>query len=205
MGFCDGIQVRSNLVLTFRERGKIVARREGHNIWLNFGRAYLASLVCYSSYSPLTAETDHRIRYIGMGIGGTSQRQLSAANSSPMTPAYAGSNTQTDTDAAVAAVERPVRVTGGTTSFPYDAGDVWLAQVQVPTHPLTTQSLFKRVFATSDISYGSYTSVPLSEVALFHNGANPNVYNNPPVAYDTFDTISKTNAISLEVDWTLRF
>jgi hypothetical protein len=40
----ENIEVRSNLSLVARERVKIVARRDGHNIWLNLGREYLASL-----------------------------------------------------------------------------------------------------------------------------------------------------------------
>jgi hypothetical protein len=55
------------------------------------------------------------------------------------------------------------------------------------------------------VSYTPFLTVPLSEIGLFTNAANPNIYNNGPVAYDTFDTISKTSAFNLEVDWTVRF
>lgn len=217
MRLCEDILVKSNLRITIRERGKIVGRRQGHNIWLNIGRGYLASLVCYSSYSggysPFTGasgyptpERDDRVEYMGVGIGGTSQTSLSVANSSPLVPPYAGSNAQTDTDPTVTSLERPVRVSGGSSSYPYNVGDVWLAQVQNPvTHPTATQSEFIRVFAPTDVSYSPFVTVPLSEIALFTSAANPNVYNNNPIAYDTFDTLTKTNAFSLEVDWTLRF
>lgn len=206
MRLVDVIQVKSNLRITVRERGKIIARRQGHNIWLNLGRGYLASLVCYSSFSPLTTERDDRVRYMGFGIGGTSQNALTIANSPPLVPPYAGSNAQTDTDPTVTVLERPVRVSGGSSSFPYVNTDVWLAQVQAPvSHPTATQAMFERVLGSTDISYAPFLSVPLSEVALFTNAANPNVYNNPAIAYDTFDTLSKTSAFSLEVDWTLRF
>jgi len=47
--------------------------------------------------------------------------------------------------------------------------------------------------------------VPLSEVMLYTNAAAPNVYNNTGVAYDVFDTLSKTDAFELEVAWTLQF
>jgi hypothetical protein len=143
---------------------------------------------------------------MGLGIGGTSQNALSQANSAPLVPPYAGSNVQTDTDPTVTVLERPVRISGGSSSFPYSGGDVWLAQVQAPvSHPTATQSMFERVLATTDISYAPFLSVPLSEIALFTGAANPNVYNNNPIAYDTFDTLSKTNAFALEIDWTLRF
>ena len=81
--FVETVEVRNNLVLTARERGKIVARREGHNIWLNLGREYLASLIDYISFSPLTPERNDRIQYMGVGIGGTRQLALGVANSPP--------------------------------------------------------------------------------------------------------------------------
>jgi hypothetical protein len=202
----DKILVKSNLRITVRERGKITGRRQGHNIWLNIGRGYLASLICYSSYSGPTPERDDRVRYMGVGIGGTSQSSLSVANSAPLVPPYAGTNVQTDTDPTVTRLERPVRVSGGSSSFPYNVGDVWLAQVQAPVnHPSVTQSMFVYTFAPTDVSYSPFLVVPLSEIALFTNAANPNVYNNNPIAYDTFEPLSKTSAFSLEVDWTLSF
>jgi hypothetical protein len=47
--------------------------------------------------------------------------------------------------------------------------------------------------------------VPLCEVGLYTGHSDINVYNNSMVAYDTFDTISKTVAFELEFDWTIRF
>lgn len=208
MRLLSDIEAKSNLSLIFRERGKIVARRDGHNIWVNLGREYLAQLLAYASYSPLTAETDHRIRYMGFGIGGTRQTALVVANAAPYVTDYPGTNLQTDTDPAVTAIERPVRLswTTGPTSPPYDAADVWLGQIAAPpTHPVATQVKFVRLFTESDISSGIYSAVPLSEIGLFTNAANPNVYNNTFAAYDTFDTITKTDAFSIEVSWTIRF
>ncbi len=207
----DKIQVRSNLELIFRERGKIVTRRRVHHIWLNLGREFLAQLICYSSFSPVTPERNDRIRYMGLGIGGTRQIAPSVANSSPLggaTPpnAYAGTNAQTDTDPVVTSLERPVRISGGTTAYPGTVGDVWLGQVQAPaTHPTATQTLFQRLFTQTEVSYGIYLTVPLSEIMLFTDAANPGVYNNTGVAYDTFDTVSKTGAFDLQVNWTIRF
>lgn len=206
MGFLETVEVKQNLHIIARERGKIVARRDGHNIWLNLGREYLAQLIAYSSFSPLTTERDDRIRYMGLGIGGNRQLQLGTANSSPMTPAYAGTNTQTDSDATVTRLERPVRVSGGSSAYPGTGTDVWIGQVQAPAgHPVTTQTMFSRVFTSAEVSYGSFLSVPLSEIMLFSGAANPNVYNNTGIAYDTFDTLSKTSAFELEIAWTIRF
>ncbi len=204
--FQEKVEVKQNLRLTLRERGKIVDRREGHNIWLNLGREYLAQLIAYSSFSPLTGERNDRIRYMGLGIGGTRQTALGVANASPYVDSYPGTNLNTDSDLGVAQLERPVRISGSTSAYPGLADDTWLAQVQAPVvHPVATQTTFTRVFTATDLSYGGFLSVPLSEIMLFTNAADPHVYNNPGIAYDTFDTLSKTNAFELEVNWTVRF
>jgi hypothetical protein len=206
MRHCDEIEVRSNLRILARERGKIVARREGHNIWLNLGREYLASVIIYTSYSPEVHGSDARVRYVGLGIGGAQQRMLSVANADPFASAYPGSNNQTDTDATVTRLERPVRVSGGSIVYPGAVDDVWLGLLQAPpTHPVPTQTRFQRLFTQLEVSYAPFLSVPLSEVMLFTSVASPSMFNNVGVAYDTFDSISKTSAISLELEWTLRF
>ncbi len=207
MRFSETIEVKSNLILTMRERGKIVGRREGHNIWLNLGREYLAKLIAYSSLTGTpTPEIDARIRYMAVGVGGNRQLTLGVANAPPISTAYPGTNVQTDSDLVVQTLERPVRVTGSQDPYPGQGADVWLAQVQAPAaHPVATQTTFSRVFTETDVSYGSFLSVPMSEIMLFTGDKNVNVYNNTGIAYDTFDTVSKTAAIEFEANWTIRF
>ncbi len=225
MNIRDTIQVRSNLSIVVRERGKIVARRVGHNIFVNLGREWLAKLICYSSYTGPTGnpEIDHRIRYMGLGTGGSRQGALGLANGGVVGTDYPGTNLQTDTNPAVSVLERPVRVswTGGdppSTSPVYDPlEDTWLGQVAPVTgltgHPTASETSFTRTFSTTEINGLSsyYNAVPLSEIGLFHNGADPtrpsNAANptNTYVAYDTFDTIVKTVAVHFEINWTLRF
>lgn len=206
MRFVDTIEVKSNLIITSRERGKIVARREGHNIWLNLGREYLASLISYSSFTPVTPERNDRLRYMGLGIGGTRQLALPTANSAPIVTAYPGTNAQTDAEPTLTRLERPVRISGSSDPYPGLAGDTWLGQVQAPAqHPVATQTVLNRLFTQVDVSYSPFLTVPLSEIGLFTGSALPNVYNNTLVAYDTFDTLSKTAAFELEVAWTIRF
>ena len=122
----ETVKVRNNLRITARERGKIAARREGHNIWLDLGREYLASLIALASYSPDTPERNDRVKYMGFGIGGTRQVAPGVANTAPLVVAYPGTNAQTDTDPLVTTLERPVRVSGSTTSpsSPYNPADV---------------------------------------------------------------------------------
>lgn len=206
MKLAADIEVKSNLSLVMRERGKIVAKREGHNIWLNLGREYLAQLISYTSFTPLTPEQDNRIRYMGAGIGGDRQLIAGGSINAAVATAYPGTNVQPDTDASIIRLERPVRLSGSSDPYPGQGLDVWLGQVVAPvTHSVATQSTFKRLFTELEISYGSFLSVPLSEIGLFIADRNPNIYNNTMVAYDTFDTISKTVAFDLEVHWTIRF
>lgn len=206
MSFVATVEVKQNLKLTMRERGKIVARREGHNIWLNLGREYLSQLIAYSLMAPLTTVRDDRIRYMGLGIGGTRQLIPSLANAAPFSTTYPGTNAQTDDDPDVQKLERPVRLSGGSSVPPYNVADVWLGQVTAPADFSTTNQVkFTRLFTQTEISYTPYSVVPLSEIMLFTNAANPNVYNNTGVAYDTFETVSKTNAFELEAEWVIKF
>lgn len=206
MRIVDVIEVKSNLIITARERGKIVARREGHNIWLNLGREFLAQLIAFQSFGPDTPVRNDRIKYMGLGIGGTRQLALAAANSSPISPPYTGNNAQDDITPTVTTLERPVRVSGSETAYPGIAGDVWVGQVAAPPDLSGgTEVVFNRVFTQEEVSYGSFLSVPLSEVGMLTSAADPENYQNTLVAYDTFDTISKTSAINLEFKWTIRF
>lgn len=209
MRFQETVEVKNNLRLTMRERGKVVARRDGHNIWVDLGREYLAHLIALTSYGPDVPERNDRIKYMGFGIGGTRQIAPGVANAPPMSTAYPGLNAQTDLDPSVTTLERPVRVSGSTTipSDPYNPADVWLGTIQAPPiHNTATQVTFRRLFTQTEVSYSSFTTVPLSEVMLFTSAANPiGQPFNTGVAYDTFDTISKTGALELEVEWTVRF
>lgn len=209
MHLFSDIEVRQNLKLTLRERGKIIDRREGHNIWVNLGREYLARLISFQSFSPDVAEdppSENRVKYMGLGIGGTRQVAPGVANTPPINPPYVGSNAQTDLDVTVTMIERPVRVGGGSTAYPGISGDVWLGQVQAPAdHSVPAEVTFTKVFTQAEVSYAPFLSVPLSEIGLFTSSADPGLYQNTFIAYDTFDTVSKTVAFELEVAWTIRF
>jgi hypothetical protein len=202
----EPLQVRSNLVLTLRERGKKVTQVVGHNIWLNLGREFIVQLISYSAFGPDTAYRNDRIKFMGVGIGGNKQIAPAIANNTPISTAYPGTNTYVDTDATITSLERPVRVTGGSSGPPYsNPSDVWLGRIQAPpTFPSATEVTYRRVFSQAEISYSPFDVVPLSEIGLFTSAANPSIYNNSPVAYDTFPTIAVTTAFDLEVAWTIR-
>lgn len=200
--FESTFEIKQNLKLTARARGKIVERREGHNIWLNVGREYVTQLMSYALMSPLTPIRNDRIRYMGLGIGGTKQHILQIANNAPFSTAYPGTNVQTDQDPLVTRLERPVRISGTATTPPYNAGDVWLGQIQAPPDfPQFNKVIYRRLFQSFELNYAPYQVVPLSEIGLFTNLSNPLLPYGSPLAYDTFDSLSKTDAIELEAEW----
>lgn len=206
MRLVSTIEVKQNVKLTLRERGKIVARREGHNIFVDLGREWLSELIAYASYSPDVTIRDDRVKYMGVGIGGTRQLQASVANSPPISPPYSGTNIQEDTDVTVTTLERPVRLSGSFANYPGVVGDIWIGVLaSADPNTVPTQVTFKRIFSQTEISYGPFVSVPMSEVGLFTAAADPGNYQNTLIAYDTFDTLSKTTAFDLEVEWTIKF
>ncbi len=202
----DAIIGLVNIELDVRERGKIVQRERTHNIVTNIGRQFLAEVIVSETTPVITRTQDTVVRYIGFGIGGSRQNS-SIANSAPFSVDYPGANTQTDTDLTVTGLQRPVKVT---------AAPIWMREITAPsTFPTATSVRFTSVFTETDINFGSYTSVPLSEIGLFTSAANPALPNGASgvypgagglmIAYDTFNTIHKSGLFSIEVRWEFRF
>ncbi len=213
MRLYDPIELKWNLEIDLFERGK--RRRwhqRTHNIVTNIGRQFMAEVITPSALGPssFVRTQDTVARYIGFGIGGNRQTS-SSASASPYSDAYptgyAGTNTQTDTDVTVSGLERPVRI---------NATPLFLQEIATPgTFPASTSTRFIATFATTDINYGSFTAVPLSEVGLFKSSADPALPNGSAgaypgagghiIAYDTFNDIQKTGSFSIEVRWEWRF
>ena len=61
----DYIEAKSNIEILIRERGKLVGRRDTHNIFPTIGGVWLAQLIC--------GETTNYINQMGLGIGGSKQ------------------------------------------------------------------------------------------------------------------------------------
>lgn len=210
-----------NVVIVVRERGKIVTTREVHNIWTTTGRSYLASLLSYATFVPsVTTETDHRVRYMGFGIGGDKQIAPTIADSVLLLSHYPNpyAVNQTSTNTGVVQLQRPVRFSWVTASphhalgsvpYTYPNTDVWLHEVvDPPTHPTSSSVEFELVVAYPDmIDATRFPVVPISEIGLFTNAASIHAYNNAPVAYATFETIQVTTNpdVVMTVSWTVRF
>lgn len=204
----DSIIGLVNIDIDVFERGKIVQRERSHNIVTNIGRQFLSEVIVSDTPSPtISRHQDTVVRYCGWGIGGNRQVSPSIANNTPFSTDYPGSNTQTDTDLTVSGLQRPIRVTGA---------PLWMREIAAPaTFPTATSVRFVTSFSETDLNYGSYASVPLSEIALFSSAANPALPNGASgsypgaggliLAYDTFNTINKTGVFSVEVRWEFRF
>lgn len=216
------IRAESNVELRLVDptTGEVKEKRRSHNIFVNYGRDWLASLVgLQSGGTPFRTD---RPRYMAFGIGGTSQlidadTIRGTAPGSPYSyPQYpnqwgtatpgSGNPSQTDTDPSVIGIEWPVVVLG--TNDYYD--DISLPNV----YPGSTGVIrFTSVLGLTEVSFGAHPSVPLSEIGLFTESVTQT---DPPttavlpaekymIAYNTFDTLSKTTQFVLEIDWELRF
>lgn len=220
--------MKHNVRIIHRQRGKIVDRRSGHNVFVDAGREWLADLISLLSHNPDVGEDDDRIKHMGLGIGGIEQIDP-AVNAVPLSTSYpVGSDpnitTGSEHDDAFASkplgvnggvittLERPVRVTGGSTAYPGAGGDLWLSDAQSPTfimtHPTAYSTRFHAFFDASagDFVYSPFLAMPLSEAGLFTSSATiPGVPFNTLVAYHTFATIVLSPVSELEVIWDVNF
>jgi len=218
------IHIYQNVDITLREKpnGRVVERRKKHNIFVDYGREWISELVALNVGD--AAFRSDRVKYMAFGIGGTRQRVDSATLRSTGAGGYgytgfpndwtapsgtggagSGDPAQTDIDPAVTGLEYPVEVT---LSNYYDSIS------QPATFPTPGIVRFTAVLGYAEISFSSYSSVPLSEVGLFTQSALLNGLSDAPlpapptrfmIAYNTFDTLHKTSAYVLQVDWELRF
>lgn len=228
--FKDILEVKANVRIIARERGKKVPRlcRQSHNIWVNFGRQYLAEVISPSDgtfsahYNDSTARV---VRYMGLGIGGDRQLIDIASLYPTFDTDYPGQNLYDDETLTRSYLERPVKVSG--TAGVGASPGVWMNSVTAPPtfsgSPVTNVE-FDALFGNTDLHLsGAYPSVPVSEIGLFLANeqasrtseevydylSSPSYINTSTrqklIAYNTFDTITKTSSVSLEVHWEIQF
>jgi hypothetical protein len=183
-------QIRGHVTLETREGGKLRGRREGYNIWTLTGREYLAEVISIQSLNP-TREVyrEDRVGFLGIGTGA----QAEVPN--------------------IQSLVEPV---------PYKSGE-FLAHLAAPaSFPVTgvdavrTAAQYIREFGQGEISLGF--DVVLSEAGLYTDGDpdnNNDIVSVPtdfatsssraPVAYKTFEPITKTINFTLRVTWEVRF
>ena len=193
--------------------GRIVDQRVGHNVFTNLGRNWLTRLIVAAEFPASQAAdlnltddgggtTDsyavggktYRVRYVGVGIGGTLQS---------ITPPGPGGQVE---EASVPGIERQVLIT---------ATD-YLRQIQ-PADDTADPELFptqysvqcKAIFGYDDISFPAQptygTNVPVTEIALFTSRAGATVAGGTgSICYHQFSPISKTPDFALVINWDLR-
>lgn len=173
-----------------REGGKRRQSVEGKNIWTLTGREYLAEMIALSARSPRATFREDRVSYLGLGIG--SQPEVANIESLVDPIPYA-------TAEFLAATQTPA-------IFPASGTGTPITSVQ-----------FVREFGTEEISYGG-SAVVLTEAGLFTDGDPNNDWSlatldttfaaasgRAPVAYKTFEPITKTTSFTLRVVWEIRF
>lgn len=212
--------MRSNLHIRVRERGKLITSRDGHNVWVEAGDAYLASMLAYDSFGPDTAETNARPLYMGFGIGGARQNNSAVADAAPFSTGYPVGADPNATNGheyddenpmlpVISTLERPVRFSGGSTAYPGSGSDEWRRRVQMISHlnPTETTYHLELLPASGDLVYAPYTPVvPVSEVGLFLSSvATLGLPFQELLAYHTFDTIDLASPYEIEVTWSVRF
>lgn len=214
--------MKSNVFIKARRNGKLFFDWEGHNTWTNHGRAYLAQMIAYTSFSPDTPViASSRIKHMTVGVGGNLQGTIPApvitgypAGFDPnVTTGNQYSHTYPDSP-LISTLERPVRFSGGTNPYASAAGgDVWLSTTSLSkffTQRLGNGVLSIKLFISGsggDVSYGTFTNVPLSEAGLVLSGdANINAAYNQVVAYINFPPkLVITNVVEAELTWLVSF
>jgi hypothetical protein len=183
------VEVEGWVKLVLRERGKIVpgSHREGHNIWTNTGREFLAQRISIDLANPSGTLRTDAVAYIGVGTGS----RLEEPGVDRLNNAV-----QYDQDlflADITAVEFPVYPIRTTVQYKRTFGETEISLVG--TVQLSELGLFTN---------GDPLSVPPNAFGTRQRGFAES-FDAAPVAYKTFEPVGKTTAMQLEVAWQIRF
>jgi hypothetical protein len=209
----------NNVLIEHRQHGSLVETRELHNVWTYFGKEYLSRVVSLQVLDDVGGDipqSDFRIRYFGLGIGGL---QASATAFGPVflsayPPGFDPNATNghvydktNPTGPIISTLERPVRKSGGVTSYPGALSDIWLFDDLATSRQDINSVTFQIVVdcTSGDLIYSPFTYMPVSEAGLFHSGGHINMAYNAVVAYIDFATILLSSASVVTFSWTVRF
>ena len=192
------IGVVGNFELLMRSRGKLVpgSRREGHNIFTVTGRNFLAKLVSWSSIGATDVPfTQRRVRWMGLGIG----TQLE----SPTVTSLAQATLTTPT-----AYLRPIQ----TAEFPTSSSVRFITEfstyeITLSTVPVTVTEA--GMFADVSPAKPGFANDGVEDVphdpGVIDTTLNPASATSPPIAYKTFEGLTKTVDFTIEIRWDFRF
>lgn len=182
------VEVQGWVKLLMRERGKIVkgSHREGHNIWTNTGREYLALLMSIMT-GPTTSFRSDSIGYIGVGTGA----QVEEAGVLGLTTPVAYSTGQ-----FLAALDIPPTfpLTPTRTTVRYHR---IFEENEITISPGSTVQISEMGLFTNGRQ--SDYAVGLRDLTLASAAAQS------PAAYKSFEPIGKKDSLQLEVSWEIRF
>lgn len=176
--------------------GNLAKETSGYNIWTLTGREYLSEIISLRVFSLVESDREvyrkDRVAYIGLGTG--SQVEASGVSS------------------LVAPISHDTGVSGTGT---------FLSLVDIPvTFPSnnSTAVQFSKTFGPTDFSVTAGSSVVLTEAGLFTDGDPGNDFaigqdftswqnssNFAPVAYKTFEPVTKTQDFTMKIVWEVRF
>lgn len=181
------VQVEGWVKLVMRERGKIVpgSFREGHNIWTNTGREYLALLMS-SNAGPVAFRTD-RITYLGLGTGAQVE------------------------EAGVLGLVTPVAFSTGQFLAPFDVPPTFplsptrttvryrrvFVEDEITITPGSTVNISEMGMFTNGRQ--SDYAVGLRDTTIGSSAAQS------PAAYKALEPVGKKDSLQLEVSWEIRF
>lgn len=208
-----------NVFIKVRERGKLKATREVHNTWTDPGRDYLRHLISLQTADPDTTTEVRRPKHLQLGVGGSDATVLPVdidtaypAGFDPHTTNGKQYNHSYPVAPRITTLERPIRVSGGTTPYPGDPGDVWLSAAALPgfyvtnPDPKTVALRYRVDLAGGQYLYAPFTLIPLTEMGIvLSTTADPTVAYNEVAAYVNFDLLELTSALELEVTWFIHF
>jgi len=217
----DDIQPpKDNVKITIRDKaGKVVDVRTKHNIFVDQGREWNARLAAGQDFGVMAYP--QVIAYMGFGSGGILQDVATERTAQAEVSSVTTLDSKGITFGASAL---------GAVFLDATSTDLRAIQGTVSTPPTTAK--FSAILTTADISFPTGPDgVPLSEAGLFivntvDVGFTPNVVpaskthvdmdsSAPPpggtgptpllVAYTQFRTITKTDLLTLQFDWELRY
>lgn len=185
------VEVKGWVQVVCRERGKIVpgTLREGHNIWTNTGREFLAMLMSIET-GPSTGFRSDRMGYIGVGTGSTTE-DVGVLNL--VTPiAYLPGQ-------YLAALDTPPTfpLTPSRTTVQFHR---IFAENEITTTPGSQVDIAEMGLFTN----GSPSAVPIYSPGTRDTGI-ANAGTQAPAAYKTFEPVGKTDSLEFEVSWQIRF
>jgi hypothetical protein len=184
------VHVEGWVSLVMRQNGKIVpgSRRDGHNIWTNSGREFLALLMSIQT-PPTTPFRNDRVAYIGVGTGSQPE------------------------DAGVLNLVQPVAFVPGQFMAPLDVPPSFpLSPSRTTVRYHRTFVETDITFGGSAVAItelGLFTNGSPQANPPYNPGSRDVTIGNAaaqaPVAYKTFEPVQKTSSLQLEVSWEIRF